>query len=607
MTLFGDAIEPKYEILGTLREGTWGGLYKVRHRLMNEVRVVKAVAAPSAASADRHAAAERFLRGARLAIRLRHPNLAVLHDFAVDGEGTAYVVMEYVDGISFLDILETFGPPPLPLTLELARQSLRALSFLHRHQIVHRDISPDNLMLARDREGNPQVKLIDLGIAKAIREASGGLTQAGTFLGKPRYASPEQFLGRGVGPQSDLYSFAVVFYELLTGSCPIEGQDAQSYMTGHLLRPPLDFDESDPRRLVPPDLRQVVLTALAKEPQDRMPGAEDFLRSVARVQERFLWSDSDVAAVLGTRGSPRARSVEPEGTPTAPMAPMAMAPLLSSPRPDEGSGEPEAPPPEPTPLPSRRPLEWSEETLDVGPILPGLAPSPPALEEGAPRSGLGRMALIVAVTALVAGSVGWLLASSQRSQAARQAAEMAAHQADETAAHDTAAAPSDPAPAATEAAEATESPEETPAVVPSFAGSVRRYPPAPPRPARPSPSPSSRPSPSRPAPRSSPPPMRRGDFLLAGPGVAEPVPLGLPRYDYPEAARGSGRRATVRVRILVDEDGKVLEAVLRDPDSSNLGFNEVALDAARRTRFQPGTRGEVPGKMWTELLFEFAE
>ena len=102
--------------------------------------------------------------------------------------------------------------------------------------------------------------------------------------------------------------------------------------------------------------------------------------------------------------------------------------------------------------------------------------------------------------------------------------------------------------------------------------------------------------------------MQRGAFILRqGPGVAEPVPLDLPRYSYPAAAHGSGRKANVRVGVLVDEDGKVIEAVLRERDSSDLGFNEAALEAAWKTRFQAATRDDLPGKMWTELIFEFVE
>jgi TonB family protein len=98
-----------------------------------------------------------------------------------------------------------------------------------------------------------------------------------------------------------------------------------------------------------------------------------------------------------------------------------------------------------------------------------------------------------------------------------------------------------------------------------------------------------------------------GDWLLPGPGVEPPVPLALPSYEYPAAARGTGRKVTVRLSVLVDENGKVIDARVREGDDFGLGFNEVALEAARRAVYQPATRDDVPGKMWTELMLDFAD
>ena len=226
MALLRGSVEEKYEILEKLRQGGMGAVYKVRHRLLDEVRVAKVLRSWALGSED---ARSRFLREARVASRLRHPNLAVLHDFAVDEDGEAYLVSEFIDGWTLRDLLRRLGPPPLSLGLEIGRQSLKALGYLHRQRIVHRDISPDNLMLTRDVDGLPLVKLIDLGIAKALEDGSGA-TATGVFLGKPRYASPEQFGEAPVDERSDLYSLGVVLYELLTGRCPIAGHDALSLM-----------------------------------------------------------------------------------------------------------------------------------------------------------------------------------------------------------------------------------------------------------------------------------------------------------------------------------------------------------------------------------------
>ena len=116
----------------------------------------------------------RFLEEARTATRLKHPNICTIYDFALDEDGTAYLVMEFIDGVnSGRPVPARRSLPTSPLTLEIAHQALLALGYLHRRNVVHRDIAPDNLMLTSDEEGGPLIKLIDLGIAKALDSKSG--------------------------------------------------------------------------------------------------------------------------------------------------------------------------------------------------------------------------------------------------------------------------------------------------------------------------------------------------------------------------------------------------------------------------------------------------
>src|SRR3954469_12027360 len=299
MALLHGSFEEKYEVLARLRQGGMGAVYKVRHRLLDELRAIKVIRSWAVGNEE---AAARFLQEARVASRLRHPNLAVLYDFAVDAEGGAYLVSELIEGWTFREILQRHGPPPLALGLEMARQSLKALGALHRSRIVHRDVAPDNLMLTRDAEGLPLVKLIDLGIAKALEEGVGA-TESGFFLGKPRYASPEQFSAGPADERSDLYSFGVVLYELLTGQCPISGHDPLSLMAGHLERPPVSFEISDPEGRIPPDLRKILLDALEKRPEDRIPSAADFVAAIAEVQQRFPVDKTEVEALFAVPGT----------------------------------------------------------------------------------------------------------------------------------------------------------------------------------------------------------------------------------------------------------------------------------------------------------------
>lgn len=277
-------IDGKYEILEKLKEGGMGAIYKVRHRLLEEVRVIKVMRPTLRDDEELYA---RFLREAKMAIQLRHPNIAQLYDFTIDDDGNAFIVMEFIGGLNFGDLIDQAGPPPLGLTLEMAVQSLKALDYLHRQGFVHRDISPDNLMLSQDFDERPLIKLIDLGIAKAL-EGNSDLTATGHFLGKVRYCSPEQLESTSsITPCSDLYSFGLVLYELLTGQCPIAGDTPSALIAGHLMHPPTGFEKTDPKERVPTALRTAVLRSLEKKAENRFASAEEFLRALEKIQQQY--------------------------------------------------------------------------------------------------------------------------------------------------------------------------------------------------------------------------------------------------------------------------------------------------------------------------------
>ncbi len=271
MTVLAKEIEATYEVLSTLGEGGMGSVYKVRHRFFDEIRVIKIMQAQLQPVDELK---ERFLGEAKRGKQLRHPNLAEVLDFSIASDGTAYIVMEYIEGINLRELLQrTGGPIDYRTVVPIALQALDALAFLHAKKFVHRDISPDNLMLTRDADVE-RVKLIDLGIAKSL-ESTRQLTMVGRFVGKVQYASPEHFGGE-VDARSDLYSLGLVLYELLTNTRPISGDDHFSIIKGHINRPPLPFEVSDPRHLVPDALRRVVMKALQKRPEDRFQNATEF-------------------------------------------------------------------------------------------------------------------------------------------------------------------------------------------------------------------------------------------------------------------------------------------------------------------------------------------
>ena len=268
-------LETRFDVLAKLGEGGMGCVYKVRHRDLDEVQIVKTLQAHLSTNADLR---ERFVNEARRGMRLRHPHIAGVHDFAVTADGTGYIVMEFVNGANLKDLLAAKGPLPLELIGTIAVQALDALAYLHNEKFVHRDISPDNLMLTTGADGKPFVKLIDLGIAKSL-EAGQTLTATGQFVGKVSYASPEQFGGQLDG-RSDLYSLGVVLYKLLTNADPFTGANYREIITAHLFNPPRPFEETAPDRPIPEAVQQVIYRALEKDPDKRFADAAEFCAAV---------------------------------------------------------------------------------------------------------------------------------------------------------------------------------------------------------------------------------------------------------------------------------------------------------------------------------------
>ncbi len=271
------SLEGKYEVLAKIREGGMGAIYKVRHRLLNELRVIKVMRPEVAQSSEQR---KRFLREAQTATRLRHTNIVAFHDFFVDDEDTAYMVMEYIEGINLRDMVRDCGPFPVSLAVDLARQCLSAFDYLHRKGVVHRDVSPDNVMMTREEDGSVHAKLIDLGIAK-IAQAKEELTGADEFIGKLRYSSPEQLTSAGqIDARSDLFSFGIVLYETLTGVRPYGGETIHEIVANRLNQPPIPFRKTDPKDRLSPAVRNIVLKALRAKPGDRYQTASEFGKSL---------------------------------------------------------------------------------------------------------------------------------------------------------------------------------------------------------------------------------------------------------------------------------------------------------------------------------------
>jgi eukaryotic-like serine/threonine-protein kinase len=267
-------IDGKYKILSRLGIGGMGEVYKVLHLHLNSIRVVKLMRPNLAGERSAHA---RFLREARLATRIRHPNVAALFDFSAMDDDSYYMVWEHIEGTNLANLLRAGGFLSPRYAVEIAIGVLDGLEAIHRAGIIHRDISPENIMLATNDRGDETVKIIDLGIAKQAGDESRDQTLKGVFVGKWRYCSPEQsgFLddGERIDSRSDLYSVGAVLYEMVTGAPPFVGDTPHAYMQFHSTQQFRPLREVNPRLGEVDALEDVIFRALVRKPKDRIATA----------------------------------------------------------------------------------------------------------------------------------------------------------------------------------------------------------------------------------------------------------------------------------------------------------------------------------------------
>ena len=297
-------IDGKYQILSRLGIGGMGEVYKALHIHLNAIRVIKLMRANIA---DDPAAHDRFLREARLATKIHHPNVAALYDFSTLDDTAFYMVWEYIEGINLHEMIVSRGPLSPRYAGRIAVEALQGLDAIHRAGIVHRDVSPENLMIARDAEGEEYVKIIDLGIAKGD-DGSEMKTKTGMFVGKWKYCSPEH-LGmlpenERIDGRADIYSFGIVLYEMLTGVPPFQSDTPHGYLMQHASERPKPLRETNASTTASPALEALIFRALEKDRNKRFTTAREFARAI----------DEILPALADTAGEPPPVTVESETT-----------------------------------------------------------------------------------------------------------------------------------------------------------------------------------------------------------------------------------------------------------------------------------------------------
>jgi serine/threonine protein kinase len=345
-----------YEILSVLGSGGMGRVYKVRNTITDRIEAMK-VLLPDLEGHEE--VAGRFLREIKVLAALNHPNIATLHT-ALTINNQLVMIMEYVEGQSLSARLSS-GPISVPEALSYLDQVLSALSFAHHQHVIHRDIKPANMMLTPDGT----VKLMDFGIARTENEPS-KLTAAGSTLGSMNYMSPEQVKGESTDERSDLYSLGISLYEMVTGEKPFHGDSNFSIMAAHINQAPKPPVEVHPG--LPKLVNDLILTSIAKAPEQRFQSAEAFRRAVQQILNSM---QDDKTFVQGSQDNGFASVPNPAAFPPTASALVAR------------------------PAPPIQPTQIAQPT--------SMPPPPPAQSSGNRGLYMGLGALVVVVVLIAAG------------------------------------------------------------------------------------------------------------------------------------------------------------------------------------------------------------
>lgn len=260
----GERLGQRFEILAVLGRGGMGTVYRARDVELEEEVAIKTLRPEFVTDG---ALLERFKDEIRLARRLSDQNIVRTHDFG-EWAGVYYLTMEYVEGITVREVIDTRGRLGVSSTLAIAAQLAHSLAVAHEHGVIHRDIKPQNLLL--DAAG--VLKVMDFGVAR-LAERTTSITEAGLAVGTPAYMPPEQLMAEAVDARSDLYAAGVVLYECLTGKTPFEAPSVMVLVKKLLTEDPRSPAELNPD--VPPALAALVLRLLAKVPEERVQSARD--------------------------------------------------------------------------------------------------------------------------------------------------------------------------------------------------------------------------------------------------------------------------------------------------------------------------------------------
>ena len=284
MNLVGQVLDGRYEIVKKVGEGGMSFVYLATDTATKDRYAIKVLSA--ALSADQNAM-QRLKREAALGMRLAHPNVCHIIRMGETQDGLVYVVMPFVEGEILSDRNNRRGTLPVDEVARFVTDIANGLQVAHDLKIVHRDLKPENIMVCRMPDGSERAVVMDFGLAKERRADAElqKLTATGIILGTPEFMSPEQLRGKPLDPRTDVYSLALMTFEMLTGKLPFQGRTQQEMMIARLRNEPIPLRQSRPELDLPEGVEKVLLKGMQRNPDDRYNTAPEFANAFAAAAE----------------------------------------------------------------------------------------------------------------------------------------------------------------------------------------------------------------------------------------------------------------------------------------------------------------------------------
>jgi serine/threonine protein kinase len=319
--LIGQTVAGRYQIEKRLGEGGMGFVYAAHQSVIEKKVAIKIL---KTEFSSRPEVVARFQQEAVSACRIKHPNVVDVFDVGRLEDGRFFLVMELLEGRDLSELIAEAAPLPPVRGIALALQICRALNAAHKSGVIHRDLKPENIFLHRTSDGDEIVKIVDFGIAQLrvpdsapSEERKRKLTTEGTIVGTPEYMAPEQARGDVMDHRVDIYAVGVIMYEMFTGHPPFTGTAMLQILLQQMGEQPPPMAKVNPGLSIAPELEQVIMRALAKQPDERFASMSDLAGAIARAPTALSQYPTPLTKVRAKQPSQPELEVSRAGPPSS--------------------------------------------------------------------------------------------------------------------------------------------------------------------------------------------------------------------------------------------------------------------------------------------------